>query len=107
MEKQLKDWAVPGADLGAANKRKQAEVLHIWQLTLSVGLLRGRVGVGCARRCAKFVVQRSFQVADGACTRCISIQLPGSSLPVLSGRRGVAGVEIFNRGWSIAVLTLL
>ena len=39
VENQLKDWAglVPGADLGgqAANKRKQAEVLRIWQLTLS------------------------------------------------------------------------
>ena len=49
VEKQLKEWAglVPGADLWgqAANKRKQAEVLRIWQLTLSVGLLRGRVGV--------------------------------------------------------------
>ena len=35
VEKQLKDWAglVPGADLGgqAANKRKQTEVLRIWQ----------------------------------------------------------------------------
>ena len=92
MEKQLKDWAglVPGADLGgqAANKRKQAEVLRIWQLTLSVGLLRGR-RVGVLRQAVRKI--RGTEIVPGGRRGLHAVHIDPAARPLIAGALRAAG----------------